>query len=590
MPETVRIGGASGAWGDSPMAIPQLLTAEVDYLVMDYLAEVTMSLLARARMKDPAGGYPPDFVAGMAANLAALDERGIRVVTNAGGVSPVACRDALAAAAKEVGLSPKIAIVEGDDMLPHTGAFRDPDGQPMGDLPDLLTANAYLGALPIRAALDAGADIVITGRAADSALALGILMHAFDWSSDDHDRLAAGSLVGHVLECGPQATGGIHTDWRRVPGWENIGYPIAACAEDGSFTLTKPPGTGGLITPGVVAEQVLYEVGDPAAYLLPDVVADFSHVVLTETGPDAVHVSGARGRPPTPDYKVSATWIDGYRAVATFSIVGPDAAAKAERTADAMLARGRAVLERDGFPDFRASHAEALGAEASYPPGQRNRDTREVVLRLVVEHPDRRAIERFAREVGSVGISFAPGTTGIMGGRPRAVPLIRLLTAFVAKAEVPAPSVTTGDGAPKAVDVPRGASLVPLDPDAAPEVAALDGCAVEVPLRVLAYARSGDKGNSSNIALIARRPEYLPHIRREVTTERLLDHFAGLVEGPAERFEAPGLHAVNFLLQNALGGGGIASPRIDPQGKAFGQMALEMTVRVPEGLIEEDTA
>ncbi|HWK15650.1 MAG TPA: acyclic terpene utilization AtuA family protein, partial [Rhizobiaceae bacterium] len=254
----LRIGGASGAWGDSPSAIPQLLTAEVDYLMMDYLAEVTMSLLARARMKDPSAGYPPDFIAYMKASLKEIAAQKIRIATNAGGVNPAGCAAALAAVAAELGITVKIAAVEGDDVIPLLPKMREAgvrDAHSGIKLPErMLTANAYLGALPIKAAFDAGADIVITGRCADSALGLGILMHEYGWRAADHDLLAAGSLVGHILECGPQATGGIHTDWEDVPGWENIGYPIAECRADGSFVLCKPEGTGGLITPPVVAE------------------------------------------------------------------------------------------------------------------------------------------------------------------------------------------------------------------------------------------------------------------------------------------------------------------------------------------------
>ncbi len=580
----VRIGGASGSWGDSPTAIPQLLTADVDYLIADYLAEITMSLLARARLKDPEGGYPPDFVRDLADNLPELAARRIKVVTNAGGVNPKGCARALAAAAAEKGIAVKIAVVEGDDMTPHTELLRPENG---AAVPKLLTANAYLGALPIKAALAGGADIVVTGRTADSALALGVLMHEFGWSADEYDRLAAGSLVGHVLECGPQATGGIHTDWQDVPGWENIGYPIAACSADGSFVLSKPPSTGGLITRGVVTEQILYEIGDPAAYILPDVVADFSGVNVVELGGDRVRVSGAKGRPPTPDYKVSATWIDGYRAVATFSIVGPDAALKADRTATALISRARALFAKKGLPDFTSTHFEALGAEAAYPAAQQNRSTREVVLRLVVAHPDRRALDMFSKEIGSVGISFAPGTTGLLSGRPKPTPVIRLLTAFVEKARLPAPTLTLDGGSTERIEVPAG---VPFSPAATPQkadVAESGADLVKVPLRRLAFARSGDKGDSSNVALIARRAEFLPIIRAQVTPQRLLEHFDGLVGGPVERFDAPGLLAVNFLMRNALGGGGIASPRIDPQGKAFGQMTLEMTVEVPRSLIDE---
>jgi hypothetical protein len=586
----LRIGGAGGAWGDSPRAIPQLLQGPVDYLMMDYLAEVTMSLLARARMKAPEAGFPPDFVAYLKGSLPEIARRGIKVVSNAGGVNPQGCRAALQAACAELGLSLRIAVVAGDDVLPYIDGLRERgvreavSGAPLP--PRLLTANAYLGALPIKAALDRGADVVITGRCADSALALGILMHEFGWESSDYDRLAAGSLVGHLLECGAQGAGGIHTDWEKVPDWENIGYPVAECRADGSFTLTKPAGTGGLIIPGTVAEQALYEIGDPAAYILPDVIADFSQVHLEQDGPDRVRVGGARGRPPTTQYKVSATYQDGYRAVATVSIVGPDAAAKAERTARALIARARLAFRERGLPDFTATHVEALGAEASYGPASRMRASREVLLRLVVTHADAKCIDIFARELGSIGISFAPGITGIYDGRPKATPLIRLFTLFVDKTLLGRPKVSLGNEEFE-VDIPAGAAPAAAAPapPAKPEPAA--GPMVEVPLMRLALARSGDKGDSANIAIIARDPAYVPVLRREVTPQRIAEHFRYLVSGPVERFEAPGLHAFNFLMQNALGGGGMASLRIDPQGKAYGQMALEMTVPVPAALLKE---
>jgi len=594
----VIIGGASGAWGDSPRAIPQLLECPVNYLMMDYLAEVSMSLLARARLKSPDAGYPPDFVQYLQPNLTAIAARGIKVVSNAGGVNPQACKAALVAACRELGLSLRVATVAGDDVLPlieplrAAGTREAVSGAPLP--PRLLTANAYLGALPIKAALDAGADIVITGRCADSALALGILMHEFAWAADDYDRLAAGSLVGHLLECGAQGVGGLHTDWQRVPNWENIGYPIAECERDGSFVLTKPAGTGGLVIPGSVAEQALYEIGDPTAYVLPDLVADFSNVVLTQAGEDRVRVTGARGRPPTTQYKVSATYQDGYRAMATVSIVGPQAAAKAERTGEALIARARLVFKERGLPDFAATHIEALGAEASYGPLSRTRESREVLLRLVVVHEDPKCLDLFARELGSVGISFAPGTTGIYTGRPKPTPQIRLFTFFIDKTLLPPPTVTVAEES-FAVAIPVGiAAVVPMGaapgeiapavPEASP---VMGGDEVTVPLLRLALARSGDKGDSANIAIIARHPAYVEVIRRHVTVERLAAHCRYLVDGPIQRFEAPGLHAFNFLLQNALGGGGMASLRIDPQGKAYGQMALEMEVPVSAALLRQ---
>jgi hypothetical protein len=382
--------------------------------------------------------------------------------------------------------------------------------------------------------------------------------------------------------------GGLHTDWQLVPGWENIGYPIAECASDGAFVLTKPDGTGGLVTPGTASEQILYEIGDPAAYILPDVVADFSRVHLEQIGPERVRVTGARGRAPTDRYKVSATYQDGYKAVATVSIVGPMAAEKAERTGAALIARARLGFAEKGLADFTATHIEALGAEASYGPGSRTRASREVLLRLVVVHADRQALEIFARELGSVGISFAPGTTGIYSGRPKPTPQIRLFTLFIDKARLDDPVVSLGD-ARYTVAMPSGIPWAEPNPtpdtvDAAP----FTGPTVEVPLMRLALSRSGDKGDSANIAIIARQPAYEAIIRREVTVERVAEHFRHLVSGRVRRFEAPGLHAFNFLLEEALGGGGMASLRIDPQGKAYGQMALEMMVRAPAEMFEAD--
>ncbi len=583
----VKIGGASGAWGDSPMAIPQLLTADVQYLMMDYLAEVTMSLLARAKMKDANAGFPPDFVAYLKRSLPEIARRGIKVVSNGGGVNPQGAKRALEQVCAELGLSLRIAVVEGDDVLPRIDELRATTREAStGEaLPaKLLTANAYLGALPIAAALDRGADIVITGRCADSALALGILMHEFGWKADDYDRLAAGSLVGHILECGPQSTGGVHTDWDKVPDWHNIGYPVASCSADGSFVLSKPDNTGGLIVPATVAEQVLYEVGDPAAYMLPDVVADFSQVTLEQVGENRVRVSGARGNAPTTRYKVSATYQDGWRGVAVVSIVGPDAVLKAERTAEALLARARMLFRQRQLPDFTATHTEVLGSESAYASKASARMTREVLLRLVVDHVDREGIDVFARELGSVGLGFAQGTTGIFSGRPKPTPVVRLFTFFVEKSVLGAPMVQVGNDAPFAVDVPsQGGYVAPAIEPAGGE-AAMDEASVEVDLRSLAVARSGDKGNSSNIAIIARDPAYVPILRREVTPEKMAAHFDGLVHGKVVRYEAPGLHAFNFLMDDALGGGGMASRRIDPQGKAFGQMALEMKIKVPRAL------
>jgi hypothetical protein len=351
--------------------------------------------------------------------------------------------------------------------------------------------------------------------------------------------------------------------------------------------LTKPAGTGGLVIPGAVAEQILYEIGDPAAYILPDVIADFSHVTLAQDGAERVRVSGARGRAPTRRYKVSATYQDGYRAVATVSIVGMDAALKAERTGEALIARARLVFTERGLPDFTATHMEVLGAEASYGDASRARAAREVLLRLVVVHADAKCLELFARELGSVGISFAPGTTGIYGGRPKPVPQIRLFTFFIDKALMQPPVISIGDEF-YPIDIPQGADAAAPASVNCRQIGNVPGPFVDIPLHRLAIARSGDKGDSANIAIIARHDTYVDVLRREVTEARMAAHFRHLADGPVQRFEAPGLNAFNFLIQNALGGGGMASLRIDPQGKAYGQMALEMLVPVPVGLFDEE--
>jgi len=330
---TVRIGSASGFWGDTAMAAPQLVRGgDIRYLVFDYLAEVTMSILAGQRAKDPGAGYATDFVQiTMKSLLPELVKKGIRVVANAGGVNPLACRDALARVAEELGLPLRIGVVLGDDLSARADAFRAQgvvemySGAPFPQ--SLASVNAYLGALPIARALDAGCDVVITGRCVDSAVTLGVLIHEFQWSDRDYDRLAQGTLAGHLVECGAQCTGGLFTDWASVPDWENIGFPIVEASADGTFVITKPPGTGGLVTVQTVAEQLLYEIGDPRAYLVPDVTCDFTAVRFEQDGEHRVRVSGATGRAPTASYKVSATFVDGFRNTAVLVIGGEEAAA-----------------------------------------------------------------------------------------------------------------------------------------------------------------------------------------------------------------------------------------------------------------------
>ncbi|HWV05136.1 acyclic terpene utilization AtuA family protein [Ralstonia sp.] len=583
--DTISIGGASGFWGDSITGPMQLVASgRLDFLVFDYLAELTMSLLASARMKNAELGYATDFVSvAMRAVLKDALAQNIRIIANAGGVNPRGCAAALHALADELGVRVRIAVVEGDDILPLLPALRDEgvhelqSGRPLPD--KMVSANAYLGALPIKAALDAGAQVVITGRCVDSAVTLGALMHHFGWAIDDYDRLAAGSLAGHILECGCQGAGGLHTDWEAVPDWAHSGYPIVECRADGSFIVTKPDGTGGLVTPATVGEQLLYEIGDPARYVLPDVVCDFTQVTMAQAGEHRVEVRGARGLAPTPDYKVSATYADGYRATGQLTIVGIDADRKARRTAEAILERTRGLFRQLGLPDYSATHIETLGSAYLFGPHQPNVPRFESVMWLAVTHPSKQALELFAREIAPAGTSWAPGTTGA-GGRPSVVPAIKQYAFLIDKARVQARvTLLGGDGFD--IAVPTGGAALEASTAAAASDALPAGPTREVPLIELAYARSGDKGDISNIGVIARRPEDLPLLRAQLTEDAVAAYLAHVVRGRVTRYDLPGIHALNFVCEQALGGGGMASLRNDPLGKGMAQVLLTMPVRVP---------
>ena len=617
---SIRIGGASGFWGDSAVGAPQLVRhGQIDYLVFDYLAELTMSILAAARMKDPELGYATDFVSvAMRSVLPEVVAKGIKVVSNAGGMNPLACAKALRTLAESQGLALKVAVVLGDDVLPLQAQLKDlgvTELQSGAALPaKLVSANAYLGAEPICQALNEGADVVITGRCVDSAVTLGILMHEFGWrvQPEDADKLAQGSLAGHLIECGAQATGGLFTDWQQVPDWHNIGYPVVQCEASGRFEVCKPEGTGGLVSVGTVSEQLVYEIGDPARYLLPDVVCDFTEVQVRQVAPNRVEVTGAKGLPPTPSYKVCATYMQGYRCSGQLTIVGMDAVAKAQRTGEAILARTRGMLAALGWGDYSDSHLEVLGAESAWGPHAQTGAlaTREAVLRLTVTHPNKQALELFAREIAPAGTSFAPGTTGAGGGRPSASPSIRQF-AFLLPKNLLSPTVNHADGtrndvvcnsggneaaimpalattgsressAASAPSATRASRSMPSNP--AP---ATDAQRVEVALVELAWGRSGDKGDTSNIGLIARRPEWWPVLREVVTAQAVAQWLAFAVKGPVTRYELPGLLALNFVCEQALGGGGMASLRNDALGKGMGQIVLSMPIAVPVGVAQE---
>ena len=599
MTKTVRVGCHSGFWGDTETAAAQLVRhGQVDYLVSDYLAEVTMSILAAQKLRNPQAGYATDFVSVVMAPLAReIAERKIKVITNAGGVNPQACRDAVLKACEAAGVTLKVALVLGDDLLPRADELRGLDIREMdtdASLPARITSmNAYLGGFPIARALAEGADVVITGRCVDSAVTLGALIHAFGWSMDDHDALAAGTLCGHIIECGAQCNGGNFTDWRLVPDYDNMGFPVAEVSADGSFVLGKPDGTGGLITPATVAEQMLYEIGDPRAYIVPDVVCDFTGATYAQVGKDRVRVSGAKGRPPTDTYKVSTTWPDGYKLSTIFMLGGREAVAKGRHSAEAIIRKTRRMFRERNLGDYREVSIEAIGGEATYGPHARTLDAREVVVKIAARHDQKEALALLGREIAPMATGGVVGMTGSFGaGRAAPSPVIRMFSCLVPKTLVPVTIELDGrtiameqgaqSGGFTAAQLPVEAPPAPAQPTSGPNAAT-----ETVPLVALAYGRSGDKGDNANIGIFARKSEYEPILDAEVTEEAVARYFAHRIEGKVTRWRLPGIHGFNFLLRQALGGGGMASLKADPLAKAYAQMLLDMPVKVPAALAQK---
>lgn len=590
----IRIGGASGYWGDTAAAPKQLVEkGELDYLVFDYLAEVTMAILAKQKSRSADAGFATDFVTGvMKPLIGTIAQKKIKVIANAGGVNLEACRRALQGVADDAGVTLRIATVEGDNLLDRIDELRAGvremrTGTPLPDR--IMSANAYFGAFPIAAALNAGADIVLTGRCVDNAVSLAPLIHEFGWTVDDLDKLAQGSLCGHLLECGAQATGGNFTDWREVEGgWEDVGFPIAEVSADGTFFITKPQNTGGAVTPFTVGEQLLYEIGDPAAYLLPDVTCDFTRVTLTQDGADRVRVEGARGTLPTATYKVSATYAGGFRSIGSTVFAGFDAPEKARRTGEAIVARCERMLRERGIDGFRGKAIDVIGNDTLYGrrDGKAWPEIRECVLRVAVQHDRAEAVDLFAREYVGTGLSMSTGRCGLEGGRPSVSPVVKLFSFLLDKGFALATVKLDGELVPFIAPTSTAAPLDPKSVSANSDYA-LSGRERQVPLIAVAVARSGDKGADANIGVMARAPKFLPAIRASLTEDAVKQHFAHYVEGAVERYDLPGMHALNFVLRDSLGGGGTSSVRLDVQAKIYAQILLSIPVSIPEAWSDE---
>ena len=653
MTKPVRIGNAQAFWGDRGDAAAAMLAHEpdLDYLTLDYLAEVSMSILAAQRERDREAGFAQDFVDVVRSLIPYWSSGGqCRLIANAGGLNPRGCALACKAALEAAGCRPiRIGVITGDDVLDivRAGAsssdsqqFRNLDsGTSIKDVADrLVTANAYLGAAPIVEALAGGAEIVITGRVADPSLVVAACVHHFGWGvgrteadrdagaaqtgcdrdeagdirnrSDQADvpaeagfarsglqnldRLAGATVAGHLIECGSQVTGGISTNWLDVPDPAHLAFPIVEVSDDGRCIVTKPRGTGGRVTDMTVREQLVYEIGDPANYISPDVTVSFLSLRVENLGNDRVQVSGAIGKPCTAFYKVSATFRDGFRAAGTLTIVGRHALEKARRCGEFVLqhVREAGFLLRDSIIECLGSGACAAGIVDA--PGQHERDHSpdrfgEIVLRIAVEAESRDAVERFSRELMPLITAGPQGTTGYAEGRPRIHPLIRYWPCLIARdlvkpqvewlvsqtglqaraliereGEAPAEPTLLGGwpGLESDSSKPRGWLCSALSSPGPPTSTLYD----------IACARSGDKGSSANVGLIAHSEDGWLFLRDWLTADRVAEFFAPLEPASVERFELPNLGALNFVLHGVLRRG----LRTDAQGKALGQILLEM--------------
>jgi hypothetical protein len=442
--EIVRVAAGQGFWGDDLDAPRrQVEGGQIDYLMLDYLAEVTMSILQKQRERDPSLGYARDFVGAMESILPAVLDKGVKVVANAGGVNPRACAEAVrSVGAQRRGSKLRIGVVTGDDLLgrlddliAHGHDLANMEtGEPLSTVRDrVLSANAYIGSEPIVEALQGGANVVITGRSTDTALTMAPLRHEFGWGAESWDQLAAGIVAGHIIECGAQCSGGnCLYDWKSIPDLANVGYPLVEARADGTFVVTKHPGTGGRVSVPTVSEQLVYEMGDPHSYITPDVIADFTSIRLAQDGENRVLVSGITGKPPTDKLKVSVAYRAGFKAVGTLVYAWPEALDKAQ-AADRIL---RERLDRLGLK-FDRVLTEFVGANATHGSlaGERS-DAPEVQLRFGVRGTDRAAVERFTREIAPLVLNGPPSVTGFAGGRPKVEEIVAYWPALVDKSVV----------------------------------------------------------------------------------------------------------------------------------------------------------
>ena len=609
---TLRIGNAGGYWGDDPYALRRQVTGAIplDYVSIDFLAEITMSILQKQYARDPQAGYARDFAIQVEPLLEEILKRRIKIITNAGGVNPQGCAEALFEMARRRGLALKVAVVGGDDLKGRIEELRErgidlgnmETGEELGEYRDkILSANAYFGAMPVVEALKESPDIVLSGRVTDTGITLAALIHEFGWKADDYDRLAQGIVASHLIECGAQATGGNFTDWEKVPSYIDVGFPILELEPDGSFVLTKHPGSGGLVSLQTIREQFLYEMGHPQLYITPDAIADFSTMTLESDGENRVRVRGATGAPPTDLLKVSTALEDGFKSSGALIVSGPYAREKSRLLADILWRRLEAELAREGLDPLEASTTELVGDDSTHRGLTPVHTPSEILLRLSCRDHHRRKLEIFRKLLPGLILS-GPAGVAVTGGAPPVSEVVRYWPSLIPQEAAPATvdvwnqvagqeppvkltskhdlqwPVTGGEArATRALEDPFPTTLL-AELSSSP--------VVEVPLLSIAHARSGDKGDTANIGLIGRSAACYVWIRENVTAERVKAWFEGIAMGRVHRYLVPNLWALNFLLEESLGGGGTVSLHIDAQGKTYGQALLRCRVPIPMALLD----
>lgn len=594
MKKMIRIANAGGYWGDDMDALRRQLTGgKLDYVTMDFLAEITMSILRKQQLSNPELGYAKDFLTQLETCLPLIVEKKVRVINNAGGMNPIGLGRQIRALARRLGLDIKVGVVYGDDISTRlyelTAAGEKFTNMETGEdftsvRSRITSANVYLGAEPVVAALDEGCDIVVTGRVTDTGLTLAPMIHEFGWAMDDWDRMAAGIVAGHIIECGAQGSGGNITDWHEVPSFHNMGYPIIEMHRSGEFYVTKHKRTGGLINEKSVKEQLVYEMGDPGQYISPDGVAYFDSITVEEAGRDRVKVSGVKGGPAPEMFKVSMAFQDGWKAEGEILVSGPEVEKKAACVEEIFW-------EKVGHT-FEETATALTGAGSIWPDHLSTCSTNEIYLRFGVRDHDLHKINDFSKAVPALILAGPSGMAVSTRGRPRPQQVMAYWPALMRRDRVSAKVLTLATdckehfqeihfpirgevGEPARSGVKTSRPLRRIWP----------GRTVTVPLRRLCYARSGDKGDTCNIGVLARSPAVYDWIKVKLTPAVVQRFFGPMVKGEVTRYELDNLQGLNFLLAGALGGGGTRSLLVDPQGKTMSQALLEMQVKIPVGLL-----